>query len=221
VQLQGKAGQSITLNIAEGGIRQTLKTDGRAAFSPLRRAVVAPQRLKLYVVRLSSGPLMPQDRIGFRTIQTRGQDILLNGKPIFMRGISIHDEKPVHPRRTCGEGTSACCSAGPRSYCNMRLGPLSPPRTMLRLKTKWACWWAEVPCINHCLGNPATRTPKPSSDLVNGKTRQHFCRVRAQRKLQTRGPRLKFMTNLIKSAASTIRLVAAALELNRNGFRLR
>ena len=33
-----------------------------------------------------------EDEIGFRTIETRGREILLNGKPIFLRGISIHEE---------------------------------------------------------------------------------------------------------------------------------
>ena len=34
------------------------------------------------------------DDIGFRTIETRGKQILLNGKPVFLKGISIHEEKP-------------------------------------------------------------------------------------------------------------------------------
>jgi beta-glucuronidase len=33
------------------------------------------------------------DEIGFRTIETRDKQILLNGQPIFLKGISIHDEK--------------------------------------------------------------------------------------------------------------------------------
>jgi beta-glucuronidase len=33
------------------------------------------------------------DDIGFRTIETREKQILLNGKPIFLKGISIHEEK--------------------------------------------------------------------------------------------------------------------------------
>ena len=34
-----------------------------------------------------------KDAIGFRSIEARGKQILLNGKPIFLKGISIHDEK--------------------------------------------------------------------------------------------------------------------------------
>ena len=34
-----------------------------------------------------------KDEIGFRIIETSGKKLLLNGKPIFLRGISIHEEK--------------------------------------------------------------------------------------------------------------------------------
>lgn len=32
------------------------------------------------------------DRVGFRQIQAQGTEILLNGKPIFLRGISVHED---------------------------------------------------------------------------------------------------------------------------------
>jgi beta-glucuronidase len=50
-------------------------------------------------VYISSGPDHLQDEIGFRTIETRGSQILLNGKPIFLRGISIHAEAPYRTGR--------------------------------------------------------------------------------------------------------------------------
>jgi beta-glucuronidase len=34
-----------------------------------------------------------KDEVGFRTIETQGKKILLNGEPIYLRGISIHEEK--------------------------------------------------------------------------------------------------------------------------------
>ncbi len=40
-----------------------------------------------------------EDEIGFRTIETRGTEILLNGKPIFLRGVSIHEEAPFRSGR--------------------------------------------------------------------------------------------------------------------------
>ena len=48
----------------------------------------SPDNPKLYdVKRLRADATQFSDRIGFRSIETRGTDILLNGKPIFLRGI--------------------------------------------------------------------------------------------------------------------------------------
>ena len=54
---------------------------------------------RLYKVELSSGPDKLEDAIGFRTIETRGTQILLNGQPVFLRGISIHAEAPYRTGR--------------------------------------------------------------------------------------------------------------------------
>ncbi|MFZ8258146.1 glycoside hydrolase family 2 TIM barrel-domain containing protein, partial [Staphylococcus aureus] len=47
----------------------------------------------MYDVAINAGEDRWRDRIGFRTITVRGADILLNGKPIFLRGISMHEEE--------------------------------------------------------------------------------------------------------------------------------
>lgn len=59
----------------------------------------SPETPKLYKVRISSGQDAIDDLIGFRTVETRGTEILLNGKPIFLRGISIHAEAPYRTGR--------------------------------------------------------------------------------------------------------------------------
>ena len=38
-------------------------------------------------------------RSGFRTIEVQGAKILLNGKPIFLRGVSMHEEAPFREGR--------------------------------------------------------------------------------------------------------------------------
>lgn len=40
-----------------------------------------------------------KDRIGFRTLAVKGREILVNGKPVFLRGISIHEENPLRGGR--------------------------------------------------------------------------------------------------------------------------
>ena len=43
------------------------------------------------------------DEIGLRTIEVRGTQILLNGKPVFLRGICIHAEAPYRTGRAYSE----------------------------------------------------------------------------------------------------------------------
>jgi hypothetical protein len=50
-------------------------------------------------VVLSSGDDRVEDQIGFRTVEVRGTQILLNGKALFLRGISMHEEAPFRSGR--------------------------------------------------------------------------------------------------------------------------
>ncbi len=52
-----------------------------------------------YTVIVQTGKDTVRDQIGFRTIKTKGQNILLNDKEIFLRGISIHEESPARQGR--------------------------------------------------------------------------------------------------------------------------
>lgn len=59
----------------------------------------SPEIPKLYEVVLETDNDIITDRIGFRTIETKGKQILLNGKPMFLKGISLHDENPLRRDR--------------------------------------------------------------------------------------------------------------------------
>ena len=52
----------------------------------------SPESPKLYDVILSAGEDQVRDRVGFRVITREGTEILLNGAPIFLRGISVHED---------------------------------------------------------------------------------------------------------------------------------
>ena len=91
------SGQQITLSIPELEIKKTLTTDaeGKAALSMKAKPILwSPVTPKLYQVDIQLGSESIRDEIGFRIIETRGKQILLNGNPIFLKGISIHEEKP-------------------------------------------------------------------------------------------------------------------------------
>ncbi|WP_205703447.1 glycoside hydrolase family 2 protein [Hymenobacter radiodurans] len=225
---EGRAGQTVSLNIAEAEIKQTMKTDaeGRATFSvPARKLTLwSPQTPKLYTVALSASGDAIQDKIGFRTIQTRGQDILLNGKPIFMRGISMHDENPLIPGRARGEGDLRMMLTWAKELgCNfVRLAHYPHNEIMLKLADEMGLLvWAEVPVYwTIAWENPATyqNAETQLSDLINvGKNRASIVIWSVGNETPLGEPRLKFMSNLAKKARSLddTRMISAALELHR------
>ena len=96
-------GVPVTVDIPELHAHAVAKTDdqSRAAFSLAAKSLGlwSPENPKLYKVEFLSGSDKIEDEIGFRTIETRGTQILLNGQPVFLRGISIHAEAPYRTGR--------------------------------------------------------------------------------------------------------------------------
>lgn len=96
-----EAGKEVTLRVPELKIEKTLTTDSEGKVGNCQLAV-ASSRLQLwspfapkrYQVEIEMDGETIKDEIGFRTIETQGKKILLNGEPIFLKGISIHEEKP-------------------------------------------------------------------------------------------------------------------------------
>ena len=97
---KAEAGRKLTVSIPELKLKRTLTTtaDGTATatFSTAasKLQLWSPEHPKLYRVEMNLEGETLADEIGFRTIETRGKQILLNGKPVFLRGISLHEEKP-------------------------------------------------------------------------------------------------------------------------------
>ena len=70
---------------SEGKIKGTIAVKNLVLWSP--------ENPKLYKIELKLGNSILSDEIGFRIIETSGKKILLNKKPIFLRGICVHEEK--------------------------------------------------------------------------------------------------------------------------------
>jgi len=111
VQLDGPdAGAGARVAIAELGVDVSVDTQegGLGCFSvPARPELWAPGSPRRYEVVVTGGSDTVSEPIGFRTIETRGEDILLNGEPIFLRGISTHEESVLHPGRAYGPEDAA------------------------------------------------------------------------------------------------------------------
>lgn len=90
------AGTPVSVEVPEA--RLTLHgvtaADGTASMQarPGRLTPWTPANPKLYEVHVRAGADTVADKIGFRTVEVAGPRILLNGKPLFLRGISIHEE---------------------------------------------------------------------------------------------------------------------------------
>ena len=94
---KAEAGHKLTLRIPELKIQKNLTTgiDGTATiYMKAKPQLWSPENPKLYKVEIQSSEETLTDEIGFRLIETQGKQLLLNGKPIFLRGVSIHEEKP-------------------------------------------------------------------------------------------------------------------------------
>ena len=92
------AGAIVELAIGELGVSQRATTgaDGTARFdlpAPANLRRWSPESPALYDVTVTVGADRWRDRIGFRTVAVEGAQILLNGEPVFLRGISLHEEE--------------------------------------------------------------------------------------------------------------------------------
>ena len=99
------AGREVTLSIPELKLKQKFVTDAEGKinsqlYTPNSKLQLwSPETPKLYKVEIALGKETIEDEIGFRTIETRGRQLLLNGKPIFLRGVCVHEETAYSNRR--------------------------------------------------------------------------------------------------------------------------
>ena len=108
-----EAGQTVTVSIPELKIKQEFTTDakgqiakGQLSIASSKLTLWSPENPKLYKVEITRGDETIQDEIGFRTIETRGRQLLLNGNPIFLRGVCSHEETAYTSRR-CNSAADA------------------------------------------------------------------------------------------------------------------
>ncbi len=154
---KAEAGQQVTLSIPELKIEKSFTTDAdgkvNSQFSIVNSQLKkfqlwSPENPKLYQVKISMGANTVSDEIGFRTIETRDKQILLNGKPIFLKGISIHNEKPNGGGRANSvEDARTLLSWAKELGCNfVRLAHYPHHEEMVREAEKMGILvWSEIP----------------------------------------------------------------------------
>jgi beta-glucuronidase len=104
VRIAGASGrQRITIELPELRITREVTADSGGvanfAFDAPGLQLWSPENPKLYAVEIASDTDRVTDEIGFRSIEVRGTEILLNGRPVFLRGINMHEEAPYRSGR--------------------------------------------------------------------------------------------------------------------------
>lgn len=99
VELDGGDDRPVRLRIPELDVDQEVGARFTLDIDPERWH---PGRPRLYDVEWVCGADVLRDRVGFRTIETVGTDIVVNGEVTFLRGISMHAETMSGGRRSSG-----------------------------------------------------------------------------------------------------------------------
>lgn len=100
ITLDGKNcdNQTVKIKIPELRVEHQVTTDsiGKAEFEFTAKNISywSPSNPKIYDIVFEYKDEL-KDQIGFRTIKTVGSQVVLNDKPVFLKGISLHDESPI------------------------------------------------------------------------------------------------------------------------------
>jgi len=214
--------QTVTVRVPEAGASVQVATDeqGFARFAfPATLTLWEPERPKLYDVVLEAGPDRVADRIGFRTVETAGQRILVNGKPVFLRGVSIHAEAPFRGGRVFSEAEARTLLTWARDLgCNfVRLAHYPHDEAMVRVADEMGLLvWAETPVYWAIQWeNPATYASAErqlAEMIARDKNRASVILWSVANETPLGDVRLKFLSSLVAKAheLDSSRLVTAA-----------
>ena len=89
------AGDTVTVAIPELDVdaKGSIDSEGVAMWDiDVTPELWSPESPRLYDITYQAGEDRVSDRVGFRTIETQGTTVLLNGKPVRFKGISTHEE---------------------------------------------------------------------------------------------------------------------------------
>lgn len=225
VRLAGdRLSQKITIRIPEAGISKSLTTDSRGFAEIDFNAGLklwSPDSPKLYDVTIAAETDQVRDQIGFRSIETRGTDILLNGRPVFLRGVCIHEEAPLRGGRAYSREDAHMLLGWAKDLgANfVRLAHYPHNEFMIREADRMGILvWSEIPVYwTIQWENPATlenARNQLSEMITRDKNRAAVVIWSVANETPLSEARLEFLKNLIAHARSldTTRLMSAAME---------
>jgi beta-glucuronidase len=225
VKLAGeKLNQRITVKIPEAGITKTFTADDRGFAEVDFNADLklwSPENPKLYDVTIEAETDQVRDQIGFRSIETRGTDILLNGRPIFLRGVCIHEEAPLRGGRASSrEDAQTLLGWAKELGANfVRLAHYPHNEFMVREADRMGILvWSEIPVYWTIQWENAATFENARNQLgemiARDKNRAAVVIWSVANETPLSDARLTFLKNLVAHARSldTTRLMSAAME---------
>lgn len=226
IKMNKAVNEPVTIEIPELKLKKTVNVNGDSVgfnFKIPKLQLWSPETPKLYQVIVSSKEDRIEDKIGFRTIEVKGKQIVLNGKPIFLRGICIHEEIPQQGRRAYSK-QDALQLLGQVKELNanmVRLAHYPHNENMTRTADSLGILvWSEIPVYWTIEFTNDTVLRKAKTQLNEMITRDHN---RASIIIWSVGnetpvnpSRTKFMSTLVQTAKQwdPSRLVSAALEVH-------
>jgi Beta-galactosidase/beta-glucuronidase len=108
----------------------------------------SPENPKFYKVIIESKTDTLADNIGFRSIEVKGNKVFLNGNPIFLKAVNIHEENPYKGSRAYSiDDAKILLNAAKELGCNLvRLAHYPHAENMVRLAEEMGLMvWDEIP----------------------------------------------------------------------------
>ena len=172
VQLNGvQPQQNIKVKIPELDLLYKAKSDknglAKVGFAA-KFALWTPEKPRLYQVIIESETDKVYDSIGFRCIEVQGSEILLNKKPVFLKGVNIHEENPYSGARAYSrEDARLLLGATKELGCNLvRLAHYPHNEYMVREAEKMGLMvWDELPVYQHIEFSDSTVSVKMETML--------------------------------------------------------
>lgn len=156
VQLNGtQPAQNIKIKIPELNLLYKTRTDEKGMASiefSSAFTLWSPELPKLYKVVIESETDTVMDRVGFRSIEVKGNKILLNGNPVFLKAVNIHEENPYKGARASSkEEAVLLLNAAKELGCNLvRLAHYPHNENMVKEAERMGLMvWSELPVYQH------------------------------------------------------------------------
>lgn len=112
----------------------------------------SPDSPELYKIIIESGSDTIEDSIGFRSIEVKEGKVLLNGKPVFLKAVNIHEENPYRAGRASSKADAVLLlTAAKELGCNLvRLAHYPYNEYMMSEAEKMGLMvWSEIPVYQH------------------------------------------------------------------------